>query len=99
MIHRWFGGTLLNPKRHRPENQTEEDYVIEAIMRINTETGKAFVFSSGKDMGVFKGVGFPEDVAEFFCLEDYQGYLCGHATADSQQTPRDGGAEHIHSTS
>ena len=44
-------------------------------MRINTETGKAFVFSSGKDMGVFKGVGFPEDVAEFFCLEDYQGYL------------------------
>jgi glutamate synthase domain-containing protein 1 len=44
-------------------------------MRINTETGKAFVFSSGKDMGVFKGVGFPEDIADFFCLEDYQGYL------------------------
>ena len=37
-------------------------------MRINTETGKAFVFSSGKDMGVFKGVGFPEDVADFFCF-------------------------------
>ncbi len=44
-------------------------------MRINTETGKAFVFSSGKDMGVFKGVGFPEDIAAYFCLEDYQGYL------------------------
>jgi glutamate synthase domain-containing protein 1 len=44
-------------------------------MRINTETGKAFVFSSGKNMGVFKGVGFPEDVADFFCLEDYNGYL------------------------
>jgi glutamate synthase domain-containing protein 1 len=44
-------------------------------MRINTETGKAFVFSSGKDMGVFKGVGFPEDIAEYFCLEDYAGYL------------------------
>jgi glutamate synthase domain-containing protein 1 len=44
-------------------------------MRINTETGKAFVFSSGKNMGVFKGVGFPEDIAEFFCLEDYSGYI------------------------
>jgi glutamate synthase domain-containing protein 1 len=44
-------------------------------MRINTETGKAFVFSSGKDMGVFKGVGYPEDIADFFRLEDYEGYL------------------------
>jgi len=26
-------------------------------------------------MGVFKGVGFPEDVADFYCLEDYKGYL------------------------
>jgi glutamate synthase domain-containing protein 1 len=54
---------------------TTDDYVTEKVMRINTETGKAFVFSSGKNMGVFKGVGYPEDVADFFCLEDYQGYL------------------------
>jgi glutamate synthase domain-containing protein 1 len=71
IVWRYF----VQPKKHRPEGQSEEDYVIEAVMRINTETGKAFVFSSGKNMGVFKGVGFPEDVAEFFCLEDYQGYL------------------------
>jgi glutamate synthase domain-containing protein 1 len=71
LVWRYF----VQPKRRRPENQTVEDYVIQAIMRINTETGKAFVFSSGKNMGVFKGVGFPEDVADFFCLEDYQGYL------------------------
>jgi glutamate synthase domain-containing protein 1 len=56
-------------------NQAEDDYVIEKVMRINTETGKAFVFSSGKNMGVFKGVGFPEDIADFFRLEEYQGYL------------------------
>ena len=71
LVWRYF----VQPKRRRPENQTVDDYVIQAIMRINTETGKAFVFSSGKNMGVFKGVGFPEDVADFFCLEDYQGYL------------------------
>ena len=26
-------------------------------------------------MGVFKGVGFPEDIAEYFCLEEYLGYI------------------------
>jgi glutamate synthase domain-containing protein 1 len=43
VVWRYFA----TPKKLRPENQSEEDYVIEAIMRINTETGKAFVFSSG----------------------------------------------------
>jgi glutamate synthase domain-containing protein 1 len=61
--------------KRKPENQTADDYVTEKVMRINTETGKAFVFSSGKNMGVFKGVGFPEDIADFFCLEEYKGYI------------------------
>jgi glutamate synthase domain-containing protein 1 len=71
LIWRYF----VQPKRNRPKDQTEENCVTDAVMRINTETGKAFVFSSGKDMGVFKGVGYPEDIADYFCLEDYQGYL------------------------
>lgn len=66
---------FVQTKKNRPANLTEEETVIQAVMRINTETGKAFVFSSGKDMGVFKGVGYPEDIADFFCLEDYEGYL------------------------
>jgi glutamate synthase domain-containing protein 1 len=65
----------VEPKKNRPKEQTPDDCVLDAVMRINTETGKAFVFSSGKDMGVFKGVGFPEDIADYFCLEDYSGYL------------------------
>ena len=44
-------------------------------MRINTQTAQAFVFSSGKNMGVFKGVGFPEDIAHHFCLNEYEGYM------------------------
>jgi glutamate synthase domain-containing protein 1 len=66
---------FVKPEERRPENQTADDYVTEKVMRINTETGKAFVFSSGKNMGVFKGVGFPEDIADFFCLEEYEGYI------------------------
>jgi glutamate synthase domain-containing protein 1 len=66
---------FVQPNEKLPQGQSADDYVIEKVMRINTETGKAFVFSSGKDMGVFKGVGFPEDIAEYFCLEDYEGYI------------------------
>ena len=61
--------------KRRPANQTAADYMTEKVMRINTATGKAFVFSSGKNMGVFKGVGSPEDIADFFRLEEYEGYL------------------------
>jgi len=71
LVCRYF----VQPGKRKPENQTADDYVTEKVMRINTETGKAFVFSSGKNMGVFKGVGFPEDIAEFFCLDEYEGYI------------------------
>ncbi len=66
---------FVEPKKNRLSDLSADEIVIEAVMRINTETGKAFVFSSGKDMGVFKGVGFPEDIADYYCLDDYQGYL------------------------
>jgi glutamate synthase domain-containing protein 1 len=71
LVWRYF----VQPGKRKPTNQTAEDYVTEKVMRVNTETGKAFVFSSGKNMGVFKGVGFPEDIADFFRLEEYEGYL------------------------
>jgi glutamate synthase domain-containing protein 1 len=52
-----------------------DDYVVEKVMTINTKIDNAFVFSSGKNMGVFKGVGHPEDIGNFFCLEDYSAYI------------------------
>ena len=57
------------------EDAMQDDYVVEKVMFINTEIQDAFVFSSGKNMGVFKGVGYPEDIGRYFCLEDYEGYL------------------------
>jgi glutamate synthase domain-containing protein 1 len=71
LVWRYF----VQPRKRLLENQTADDYVIEKVMRINTETGQAFVFSSGKNMGVFKGVSFPEDIADFFRLEEYEGYI------------------------
>lgn len=55
-------------------DQTEEDFIIETVMTIN-KVGGAFVVSSGKNMGVFKGVGFPEDIADYFQIQDYEGYM------------------------
>ncbi len=52
----------------------EKEFVRRAVMRINTEIGGAYVFSSGKNMGTFKAVGFPEDVGVFYRLEEYEGY-------------------------
>jgi glutamate synthase domain-containing protein 1 len=60
---------------NQPKSQSEDDYVVDRVMEINIKLCHSFVFSSGKNMAVFKGVGYPEEIAEFFCLEQYQGYL------------------------
>ena len=52
----------------------EKAFVARAVMTINTEITGAYVFSSGKNMGTFKAVGFPEDVGVFYRLEEYEGY-------------------------
>ncbi len=57
------------------ENISEEDYITQKVMEINLKLKDAFVFSSGKNMGVFKGVGYPEDISHYFRLEEYEGYL------------------------
>lgn len=52
----------------------EKEFVARTVMKINTEIKGAYVFSSGKNMGTFKAVGFPEDVGVFYKLEEYAGY-------------------------
>jgi glutamate synthase domain-containing protein 1 len=61
--------------RDESKGLTDDDYVVARVMDINTAIKDTFVFSSGKNMGVFKGVGYPEEIGEYFCLEDYEGYL------------------------
>ena len=52
----------------------EKEFVARTVMQINTGMTGAYVFSSGKNMGTFKAVGFPEDVGVFYKLEEYEGY-------------------------
>ena len=71
LVWRYF----LEVKAEESNGQSEDDYVLDRVMEINTKIEEAFVFSSGKNMAVFKGVGYPEEIAEYFCLEQYEGYL------------------------
>jgi glutamate synthase domain-containing protein 1 len=71
LVCRYF----LDIRQRQLNKQSEDDYVVDRVMEINTRLCDSFVFSSGKNMGVFKGVGYPEDIADYFCLEQYAGYL------------------------
>ena len=52
----------------------EREFVARTVMHINIHIKGAYVVSSGKNMGVFKAVGFPEDVGKFYRLDEYEGY-------------------------
>lgn len=52
----------------------EREFVARFVIRINHTLDDAYIFSSGKNMGVFKASGFPEDVGEYYKLEEYKAY-------------------------
>ena len=52
----------------------EKEYVARTVMHLNTALQGVYVFSSGKNMGTFKAVGYPEDVGRFYRLEEYEAY-------------------------
>jgi glutamate synthase domain-containing protein 1 len=57
------------------ESQLDErEFTTKCVFRVNTRIEGAYVFSSGKNMGVFKAVGYPEDVGRFYRLEEYEGW-------------------------
>lgn len=72
LIWRYFVAPLRSVLQRMQVDENE--FIARVVMRINTTFDGAFVFSSGKNMGVFKAVGYPEDVGEFYRLEEYEAY-------------------------
>ncbi len=66
LIWRYF---VLPRKQGEEALLSDEDYIVKMVMRVNTKIENAHVFSSGKNMGCFKGVGYPEDIGEYFMLD------------------------------
>ncbi len=83
----------------RPEvmelkHETEEDFVVNTVMLINEKINGAYVMSSGKNMGAFKGVGHPDEIAEFYRVDEYRGYLWLAHTRFPTNTPGWWGGAH-----
>jgi len=55
--------------------EIEEEFTAEKVFELNRIVKDAFIFSSGKNMGAFKGVGNPDEIAEFFRIPDYKAYI------------------------
>lgn len=72
LIWRYFVTPL--PTKLAESQLDEKEFVAKSVIKINTKIAGAYVFSSGKNMGVFKAVGYPEDVGEFYKLSEYEGY-------------------------
>ena len=66
---------FMDVPEHRTKFVSEREYVVEKVMDINSELDGTFVASSGKNMGAFKGVGYPEDIGIFYKLDEYKGYI------------------------
>ena len=68
---------FVHPRLDRPAwvHLNDDDYVVAVVMLVNKQVPGAYIFSSGKNMGAFKGVGFPEDIGDFFRLDEYKGYI------------------------
>ncbi len=59
----------------RSRTHSDDEKVVQIVMEINTNIDNAFVMSSGKNMGVFKGNGWSYEIADFYKIRDYKAYM------------------------
>ena len=74
LLQRYFV-SLKEDELARHYDKTEEDVMVDVVMGINRRVDGAFIFSSGRNMGVFKGLGYPEEIGDFFRLDEYEAYI------------------------
>jgi len=74
LLHRFFVD-VTEKEMEKNYELDEEDVMVQIVMEINTEVEDAYVFSSGKNMGIFKGVGYPEDIGRFYRLDEYDAHI------------------------
>lgn len=73
LIWRYFVKPEMN--QLRDSQLDEKEYTRRCVTHVNNDIEGAYIFSCGKNMGVFKGVGYPEDIGEFYRLDEYEGYM------------------------
>ena len=74
-------------------NRVQEEFVANFVSSFNADSCNAYIVSSGKNMGIFKGVGYPEDIGEFYKLDEYKAYIwTSHGRFPTNSTGWWGGA-------
>jgi glutamate synthase domain-containing protein 1 len=73
LIWRYFVRVDEDDRNRDPQDESE--YVVAKVMSVNTSGLGAYIYGSGKNVGVFKGVGFPEQIAQYFGISEYSAYL------------------------
>jgi glutamate synthase domain-containing protein 1 len=66
---------IMPEKTEFTRQEIIDEFVAASVFFINKEMGDTFVFSSGKNMGAFKGVGNPDEIAEFYRIPEYEAYI------------------------
>ena len=94
MIWRYFVKPLPEKAEREIADLQDDDFVVRTVMKINSEIGGAYIFSSGKNMGAFKGVGMPGEIAKFFKIDEYEGYIWTGHTRFPTNTPGWWGGAH-----
>lgn len=64
---------FFEPKKS--ELISSDESILNLVMEINEKFEGAFIMSSGKNMGVFKGNGWSHEIAEFYKISDYKAYM------------------------
>ncbi len=64
---------FFDPENYK--NQDNDEKIVQLVMEINANIENAFVMSSGKDMGVFKGNGWSYEIADFYKISEYNAYM------------------------
>jgi hypothetical protein len=97
LVWRYF---VVPNKKGEDACLADDDYVVKKVMIANTKMDKrACFFSSGKNMGVFKGVGFLKTWQITSCFTTCMRATSGPLMEGFRPTPRLGGVERILSAS
>ncbi|MBD3254251.1 MAG: hypothetical protein GF383_04120 [Candidatus Lokiarchaeota archaeon] len=53
----------------------DDEQILELVMDVNENFNGAYIISSGKNMGVFKGNGWSHEIADFYNIKSYKAYM------------------------
>ncbi len=64
---------FYEPKKKKSINNDEQ--IVHLVMEINEKFKGAFIMSSGKNIGVFKGNGWSYEIADYYGISKYNAYM------------------------